>query len=107
MNRPTARRKGIDKAITALLPMAPLSDVLAIRAICDDRKLRGLPPSVAAWLATTTHVRHVHTDYESLLAEGYDREAARFFVVDAMNAVLTRWRATRLVDTEEPRADDE
>jgi hypothetical protein len=26
------------------------------------------------------------------------REAARFFVVDEINAVLTRWRATRLLE---------
>jgi hypothetical protein len=32
-----------------------------------------------------------------LLAEGYDRDSARFFVIDAINAVLTRWRATRLL----------
>ena len=30
--------------------------------------------------------------------EGYDRDAARFFVIDDTNAVLTRWRATRLLD---------
>jgi hypothetical protein len=34
--------------------------------------------------------------------EGYDRDSARFFVIDEVNAVLTRWRASRLLD-----ADDE
>jgi hypothetical protein len=46
-------------------------------------------------------VRHAHTDYDRLLAEGYDRAAARFFVADAINAVLTRWRATRLLDPDD------
>ena len=30
------------------------------------------------WLATVAHVRHQHTEYEKLLEEGYDRDAARF-----------------------------
>ncbi|TIP94580.1 MAG: DUF2293 domain-containing protein, partial [Mesorhizobium sp.] len=49
-------------------------------------------------LATTAHIRHVHTDYEKLLAEGYDRDSARFFVMEQTNMVLTRWRATRLLE---------
>ena len=57
---------------------------------------------IAVWLATIAHIRHVHTDYEKLLAEGYDRDSARFFVIEQTNIVLTRWRATRLLD-----ADDE
>lgn len=61
-----------------------------------------LPASVAVWLAAVTYVRHEHTAYDALLAEGYDRDAARFFVVDEINEVLTRWRATRLLE-----ADDE
>ncbi|MDP3899424.1 MAG: DUF2293 domain-containing protein, partial [Mesorhizobium sp.] len=36
--------------------------------------------------------------------EGYDRDSARHFVLDRTNAVLTAWRATRLLD---PDADDE
>ncbi len=33
--------------------------------------------------------------------EGYDRDAARFFVLDDVNEVLTTWRATRLLDADE------
>jgi hypothetical protein len=94
----TGRRRALAKALTALLPMAPFSDIEAIRADAAARHMKTLPPTVAAWLATIAHVRHQHTDYDRLLAEGYDREAARFFVVDEINAVLTRWRATRLLD---------
>ena len=63
--------------------------------------MKTLPPSIAVWLATVAHVRHEHTDYEKLLAEGYDRDSARFFVIDAINEVLTRWRATRLLDPDD------
>jgi hypothetical protein len=63
-----------------------------------------MPPQIAVWLAAIAHIRHEHTDYEKLLEEGYDRDSARFFVVEQTNDVLTRWRATRLLD---PDADDE
>lgn len=81
--------------------MAPYSDIERIRIDAGAIHLRALPPSVAVWLATVAHVRHQHTDYDTLLAEGYDRDSARFFVVDATNRVLTTWRATRLLDPDE------
>ncbi|TIT58146.1 MAG: DUF2293 domain-containing protein, partial [Mesorhizobium sp.] len=63
--------------------------------------MKSLPPTIAVWLATTAHIRHVHTDYEKLLAEGYDRDSARFFVMEQTNIVLTRWRATRLLEDDD------
>lgn len=101
MAAPTARQRALAKALTALLPMAPYADIEAIRQAAGARDMRELPPSIAVWLATIAHVRHAHTDYDRLLDEGYDRDAARFFVIDAINATLTRWRATRLLDAEE------
>jgi hypothetical protein len=98
----TGRHKGLAKALTLLLPGAPYADIEAIRAAASAPHLKTLPPSIAAWLATVAHVRHEHTDYERLLDEGYDRDSARFFVVDAVNEVLTRWRATRLLDPDDP-----
>lgn len=97
----TKRRKAIADALTLLLPGAPYSDIEAIRAEAGSRHMRELPPSIAVWLSTVAHVRHQHTDYDELLAEGYDRDAARFFVVDTTNEVLTGWRATRLLDPDE------
>jgi hypothetical protein len=99
---PTGRRRALAKALTALLPMAPYSDMERIRAEAGAVHMKALPPTVAVWLAAVAYVRHEHTDYEKLLAEGYDRDSARFFVIGQINAVLTRWRATRLLD-----ADDE
>lgn len=98
---PTGRRRALAKALTALLPMAPYSDMEAIRADAGAKHMKTLPPSIAVWLATIAHIRHQHTDYDRLLAEGYDRDAARFFVVGEINAVLTNWRATRLLDPDE------
>ncbi len=102
MSAPTGRRRAIAKALTTLLPLAPYSDMEKIRADAGAVHMKTLPPSVAVWLATVAHIRHAHSDYEKLLDEGYDRDSARFFVIEQINAVLTRWRATRLLD-----ADDE
>jgi len=97
----TERRRAIAKALTLLIPMAPFADAEAIRTEAGARHMKTLPPSIAVWLATVAHIRHQHTDYDRLLDEGYDRDAARYFVIDAINAVLTTWRATRLLDPDD------
>ncbi len=97
----TSRQRAVGKALTALLPMAPYADIEAIREAALARKMRELPPSIATWIATVAHVRHVHTPYDEMLAEGYDRDSARHFVIDDINEVLTRWRATRLLEPDE------
>jgi hypothetical protein len=101
MKAATNRQRAIGKALTLLLPQAPFSETEPIREMALQRKFRDLPPSIAVWLATVTHVRHVHTDYDALLAEGYDRDSARHFVVERTNEVLTTWRATRLLDADD------
>lgn len=101
MSAPTGRRRAIARALTALLPIAPYADMEKIRADAGAVHMKTLPPTIAVWLATIAHVRHVHTEYDRLLAEGYDRDAARFFVIDQTNEVLTRWRATRLLDPDD------
>jgi hypothetical protein len=98
---PTGRRRAIAKALTALLPMAPYADMEKIRNDAGAVHMKTLPPTIAVWLATIAHVRHMHTDYERLLTEGYDRDSARFFVIGQTNAMLTRWRATRLLDPDD------
>ena len=88
MKPSTGRQKALAKALTALIPLAPFSDAEAIREAAGQRKLRDLPPSIAIWIATITHLRHRHTDYDILLEEGYDRESARHFVIDQINDIL-------------------
>ena len=101
----TERQRAIAKAVTLLIPLAPWSDAEAIREQAAAKHMKTLPPSVAVWLTTVAHVRHMHTRYEELLDEGYDRASARFFVVDEINAVLTRWRATRLLDPDDEESE--
>ena len=104
MSARTGRQRALAKALTALLPEAPYADMEKIRAEAGAAHLKTLPPSIAVWLAAIAHVRHAHTDYETLLAEGYDRDSARFFVIGQINDVLTRWRATRLLDADDDDA---
>lgn len=47
----------------------------------------------AVELAVRAHVRHVHTRYDELLGDGWERHAARSAVADEVNAVLQKWGA--------------
>jgi len=97
---PSDRQKRVARALTATIPRAPFLDAEAIRAAASARHMRALSPPSAVWLATVAHIRHAHTEYDMLMDEGYDRDAARFFVLDAINAMLDRWGATRRLNPE-------
>ena len=97
----TKRQKDIAKALTLLLPGAPYSDAEAIRQLAAKRQYKKLPASTSLWLAAVAHIRHVHTDYDALLDDGYDQASARHFALEPINNVLTEWRATRFLDPEE------
>lgn len=92
------RRDELRKALSGLIPMAPYDAFSAMHAQAQAQHLRALPPANAAWLAAIAYIRHVHTDYDLMLDEGYDRDSARHFATDQINEVLTRWRANRLLD---------
>ena len=42
-------------------------------------------------LAVVAHVRHAETDYDELLAKGYDRFDARRMIEEKLEKVLTKW----------------
>jgi hypothetical protein len=46
-------------------------------------------------------VRHALTDYDELLAQGYDHDSARFFVAADIQAVLERWSVARRLATDD------
>jgi hypothetical protein len=98
----TKRQKELARALTLLIPGAPYIDADAIREMAAKRAYKRLPASTAVWLAAVAHVRHVHTDYDALLDEGYDLDAARHFVLDPINEKLTAWRASRYLGPDEP-----
>lgn len=100
----TKRRREIAKQLRVLAPRMPLAEFLAVEEAAGAGHLRHLPPAIALWQALASRVRHAHTDYDALLDDGYDRDAARFFVADAMNDVLADWGCNRRIDANEPEA---
>ena len=104
------RMKDIREAFSRLFPLAPFVDAEPIRERAARKAMRALTPDIAVWLSGIAHIRHEYTDYDALLGEGYGQDAARFFVVDDINAVLTDWRASRFISSEEdlpPEIDDQ
>lgn len=97
----TQRQKKIRKALRLFVPRIPFADAEPVLADAQAPHLRHLPPSTALWLALVAHVRHAHSDYDTLLDEGYERDAARFFALDAINETLLSWGATRQVSADE------
>jgi hypothetical protein len=61
----------------------------------DSAGLKTASPETAAWLSLVAYARHTFTDYDALLKQGYDRDSARFFVADEMQAVLKEWGVKR------------
>jgi hypothetical protein len=61
----------------------------------DSRGLKASASESAAWLSLVAYVRHAFTDYDDLLAQGYDQDSARYFVVAEMERVLGDWGVKR------------
>ena len=67
----------------------------------DSRGLKTSAPETAAWLSLVAYVRHALTDYDDLLAQGYDQDSARHFVAAEMDAVLGEWGARRKLSSDD------
>ncbi len=89
----TRRQRDILRILRELAPWLPKADFDPIADKATAGHLRHLPASIAVRQALTTHARHAHTEYDHLLAEGYDADSARHFVLEAMNDVLRAWGA--------------
>ena len=91
MNRPT-----IEAALRRIALKIPAHEFGAvIDHALDSKGLRTAAPETAAWLSLVAYTRHVFTDYDELLTQGYDRDSARHFVMDDMAAKLTEWGVRR------------
>jgi hypothetical protein len=92
------RRGSIEAALRQLAPKIPPHEFMAIADhAVDSAGLRQAFPETAAWLSLVSYVRHVMTDYDELLAQGYDAESARHFVAAEMDEVLAAWGARRRI----------
>jgi len=91
-----AKRSDIEIALRRLAPGIPVHEFGAVvdHAV-DSPGLKLAVPETAAWLSLVAYVRHVFTDYDELLAQDYDQESARHFVVDVITAVLDDWGVRR------------
>jgi hypothetical protein len=90
---------------TALRRLAPKIPDYEFGAVMDhamhSRGLRHARPEAAAWLSLVAFVRHTLTEYDDLLAQGYDEASARFFVAADMSAVLKEWGVRRSLTEED------
>lgn len=88
------RRTALAGALRRLAPRLPPFEagVVLDRALASPG-LRRAAPETAARLCLVAYARHAFTDYDDLLADGYDRDSARHFVLDDMNEALAAWGA--------------
>lgn len=90
------RREAIEAALRRLAPKIPPHEFGAVTDhALDSAGLRDASPETAAWLSLVAYVRHVFTDYDDLLTEGYDRDSARHFVKQDIEAALEGWGVRR------------
>ena len=95
-------RAAIEAALRRLAPHMPAHEFGAVVDHARDSKgLRNAAPEEAAWLSLVAYVRHALTDYDELLAQGYDPDSARFFVAEAMTETLTAWGVKRTLGATE------
>ena len=94
-----ARRDDIEAALRRLAPRLPRHEHGAVADhAMDSPGLAKAAPDNAAWLSLVAYVRHVMTDYDDLLAQGYDVDAARYFVAADMEETLRGWGVRRPLD---------
>ena len=97
-----AKRSAIEAALRRLAPRLPPHEFAAVvdHAV-DSPGLRSGSAEAAAWLSLVAYVRHVFTDYDELLRQGYDAESARFFVTAEINDVLDGWGVRQRLTSDE------
>jgi hypothetical protein len=96
-----AKRAAIEAALRRLAPRLPAHEFTAIVGhALDSPGLKSAASEAAAWLSLVAYVRHVFTDYDELLRQGYDQESARFFVADVIKERLEGWGVRRRLELE-------
>ena len=97
-----ASRSEVEAALKRLAPRIPAHEFMAVADhAMDSVGLRRAYPENAAWLSLVAYVRHVLTDYDALLEQGYDVDSARYFVAGEMQLVLDGWGVKRRLGQDE------
>ena len=95
-------RSAVASALRHLAPRLPAHEFEAVvDHAMDSPGLSVASPENAAWLSLVAYARHTLTDYDELLARGYDRDSARFFVADELADLLAGWGARRKLATDD------
>ncbi|MBV8835431.1 MAG: DUF2293 domain-containing protein [Alphaproteobacteria bacterium] len=95
-------RPVLEAALRRLAPKLPPHEFSAvIDHALDSKGLRHAAPENAVWLSLVAYARHVFTEYDDLLTQGYDRESARHFVMDDIGARLREWGVRRTLDDDD------
>ena len=95
-------RTAIASVLRHLAPRLPAHEFEAVvDHAMDSPGLRVASPENAAWLSLVAYARHTFTDYDALLAQGYDRDSARFFVAEELEELLAGWGVKRKLGGEE------
>jgi hypothetical protein len=93
-----SRRALLEAALRRIAPRIQKHEFEAvIDHALDSPGLKGAAPEAAAWLSLVAYVRHVMSDYDALLAEGYDVDSARHFVLSDIQSVLEAWGVRRRI----------
>ena len=104
--RQWGQAKGLAPVTTRIFPKCPRNEALAIaRHACvrgsgrvgRTAGAKGLEPAYLE-LAVRAHVRHEHTNYDTLLLTCADRRQARQIVGERVDAVLRKWRGAAAND---------
>jgi len=97
-----ASRADLAAALRRLAPQIPAHEFGAVLDHARDSSgLRVASAETAAWLSLVAYARHAFTDYDALLREGYDRDSARHFVAEEIDAVLREWGVARRMGPED------
>ncbi|HEV8224835.1 MAG TPA: DUF2293 domain-containing protein, partial [Rubrobacteraceae bacterium] len=86
--------------VVELFPKAPSREAEAIAARACEKYSQRVGRSASAralaedaiTLAVRAHIRHAHTEYDRILAEGAEPTEARVLVRSTIERVLARWR---------------
>jgi hypothetical protein len=97
-----AKRADIEMALRQLAPRLPAHEFGAVvDHAMDSKGLSGAAPETAAWLSLVAYARHVFTDYDDLLQEGYDRDSARHFVAAEIEQLFGTWGVCRRLGSDD------
>ena len=96
------KRGDVEAALSRLAPRMPRHEFAAVvDHAMDSPGLKQASPETAAWLSLTAYVRHMLTEYDELLDQGYDAESARHFVAVEMDEILSGWGVRRRIQEDD------